>query len=166
MAKSMQDAVNDFRAVSAKIARLESRVPAIIGNVALDIIEKNFDNESYDNGSGKVAWEPRKESTNEGYDRRYGVKGSVYSSSAPIQNQTSNLKDSIRKKVAARSVFIGFDTKKVPYGEALNEGDPAKNLPQRQFMPIEGEPENLAIMKRAYQKVRFEHEKILRPYKL
>lgn len=164
--KNMQDAVNDFRQVSAQIAKLESRVPAIIGNIALDTIEKNFDNESYDTGNGKIKWEPRKESTNKAYDKRYGVKGSVYSSSAPILNQTGDLKDAIRKRVAARSVFIGFDTKKIPYGEVHNEGDPAKNIPQRQFMPREGEPENTAIMKRVYQKVRFEHEKILRPYKL
>lgn len=164
--KNMQDAVNDFRKVSAELQKLNDRLPVVIGNVALATIAKNFETESYNDGSGAVKWEPRKAATNKAYDKRQGVKGSVFSSSAPILDQTSNLKDSIRKKVRARSVFVGFDTNKIPYGEVHNEGNPAKGIPRRQFMPRPTDPANYLIMRIILAKAKYEHEKILRPYKL
>lgn len=120
--KSLADALSDFRQAREKMQRLEDQTPNIIGVEALKVIDQNFENESYDSGTGKTRWEARASSTNKGYDSRSGVQGSVFSSSNPILQQTGNLRDSIKKKVQGRTVFIGVNLDKVPYAKIHNEG--------------------------------------------
>lgn len=164
--KDLNDALKDFREAWIAMEKLNSKLPTVAGVEALRVIEKNFDNESYDTGNGKVKWEARSEKTNAAYDKRYGVRGSVFNSANKLLRQTGNLFDSIRKRVAGMVVFIFFDTKKVPYGQVHNEGDSEKNIPQRQFMPMPNEPENPAIMKALFRKYSFERERIMRKFKV
>lgn len=164
--KDLNDALKDWREAVAAMEKLNSKLPTIAGVEALAVIEKNFNSESYDTGSGKIKWEERSSKTNAAYDKRYGVKGSVFSSSNKLLRQTGNLFDSIRKRITGAVAFIFFDTKKVPYGQVHNEGDAAKNIPQRQFMPMPNEPENPAIMKALYKKYLFERDKIMRKFKV
>lgn len=163
--KDLKDALSDWRKAVEQIEKLNSRMPTIMGNEALKVIDKNFENESYDTGSGKEKWEQRSAKTNAQYDsRKGGLKGSVFNSANKILQQTGNLRDAVRKKVYNASVFIGVDLKRIPYAQAHNEGN--EYLPQRQYMPIEGEPENPAIMIAVLKKIKFEHEKIMRIFKL
>jgi len=116
--RGISKALRDLAEAKEKLGRLEQRAPNIVGVESVEWVHENFQKESYE---GKK-WKPRAPSTNAGYDRRNGVKGSVFNSDSPILYQTGNLYDAIRKIVTGTKVFIGFNTDKVPYGIVHNEG--------------------------------------------
>jgi phage gpG-like protein len=192
--KTLEDALKEFRTVREKMEKLNARTPTIIGNECLRVIDQNFINQSYDTGHGRTKWAKRADATNKGYDRRSGVKGSVFNSSNPILEQTGNLRDGIKKKVINRSVFIGVNLLKVPYAQIHNEGGTivmrnvmhfGKNgrwvrkenssykrvrkvtikMPQRQYMPTPMEGANPAMLKAAGKKLQYEQSKIMKPFK-
>lgn len=162
--KDLNDALKDWRKVREDMEKFATRTPNIIASEALKVIDENFEKEGYDNGNGFVPWEPRAEVTNKAYDKRYGVKGSVFNSGNKILQQTGNLRDGIRKKVTNYLIWIGFSTQKIPYGQAHNEGVPGKT-PQRQFMPIPGEGPSPKILTRAFAKVKAERDRIMKIFK-
>jgi len=116
--RDLARALQDLRDAKQQMSKLEDRAPTIAGVEGIKWIQENFQKESYD---GKK-WKPRSDRTNAAYDRRSGVKGSVFNSGNPILRQTGNLFDAIRKKITGTKVFLGFDTGKVPYGVVHNEG--------------------------------------------
>lgn len=105
-----------------QMERLDAQTPNILGTEALNVIHKNFKDESYDTGFGKTRWPARSPKTNKAYDKRYGVKGSVFNSSNPLLQQTGNLYDGIKKRILGRTVWIGVNLMKVPYAQIHNEG--------------------------------------------
>lgn len=189
--RDLQRALDNFRRAQKEVVKYTEDLPRQIGIAAIQWIHDNFERQGYEGKS----WEPRDPKTNASYDKRHGVKGSVFNSANPILRQTNNLYDAIRKQVMSRSVFIGFDTNKVPYGKIHNEGGKIQKsagfkaiyfaggrfakegtgegriamtsaheveMPQRQFMPVPGEPENPAIMKAVVQKLQRKVNRIMR----
>lgn len=120
--QSISDLLSDFRKARQEYEKHLSNAPRIIGSEALKVIDKNFDNESYDTGRGREKWKPRADATNKAYDRRGNYKGSVYNSKSKILQQTLNLRDGVKKKESKNSVFIGINLLKVPYAQIHNEG--------------------------------------------
>lgn len=116
--RGIEQARVDVHAAREALRILEEKALRIIGREAVAWIEENFDKQGYDGSP----WQKRSPATNKAYDKRYGVKGSVFSSENPILKQTGNLKDSIRYKVNGVMVFVGFNTDRVPYGRVHNEG--------------------------------------------
>lgn len=161
--KSMLDAIRDFSKARQAMKAFQGRIPDIIGHEAINDIHKNFDNESYDNGLSVTLWPARSAKTNEQYDKRYGVKGSVFNSANPLLKQTGNLKDSIEYMVRNGGVKIVVDLDKVPYAQVHNEG--SDHIPQRQYMPMGNEPPSQGLLKRVQKKVDYERDKIMAPFK-
>lgn len=120
--RDLSDLLSDWRKARQAYEKHLDNAPRIIGSEALKVIDKNFDNESYDTGTGKEKWKPRADSTNRSYDLRGNYKGSVYNSKSKILQQTLNLRDGITRKIQQKSVFIGVNLLKVPYAKIHNEG--------------------------------------------
>lgn len=133
--KDLRDALNDIREARQMMEKLNDRLPDIIGVEALAVIDKNFDNESYDTGNGKIRWKERTPATNRAYDNRSGgLKGSVFNSGSKLLDQTGNLRSGIRKKREGRNVFIGVNLLKVPYAQIHNEGGSISIKARRQTL--------------------------------
>lgn len=115
---SLKQLLRDLANVNKGLKDLEEKAPRIAGVEAVKWIHKNFEQQAY---KGKK-WKPRSPKTNKSYDKRSGVKGSVFNSANPILRQTGNLFDSIRYRVVNRFTFVGFNTNRIPYGEIHNEG--------------------------------------------
>jgi phage gpG-like protein len=142
---------------------VEAKAPRIIGNEAVRLVKENFRIEAYDSGSGVTKWPPRKASTNNRYDKRTGVKGSVFNSDKKLLDQTGNLKDSIHYELKPKGVLIGSDLTIIPYAQIHNEGGngmawgrvPFK-MPERKYMPAPNEPPNPKMLKAITAKIDYE----------
>lgn len=177
--RGLEEALKDYRKAVSDTVRLTNNIPRILGVEMVEWIHDNFRKESYLGAK----WEPRKPETNAAYDRRTGVKGSVFNSANPILRQTGNLFDAIRYHVEGRFVFVGFDTNKIPYGQVHNEGGQfttrtqsimsaggrfafkeGVHMPKRQFMPIPGEEIPETAWRRLTRKFIFERDRIWRKF--
>ena len=128
--KPLSQLKRDFAAKSREMEQLIKDAPRIVGLESVKVIRENFDNQGFEGSP----WKDRSAKTNEMYDKRIGVKGSVYKSSNPILMQTRNLYSSIKFKALGNSVFIGVNLNLVPYAKVINEG--SGNQPKRQYMGI------------------------------
>jgi phage gpG-like protein len=170
--RTLGQLINDWKISRGALKKLEERTPSIIGNEAVRAIKNNFRIQGYDSGTGVTAWKPRSPETNKRYDKRTGVKGSVYQSSNPLLKQTGSLYNSVKYKVNGNLVFVGVDLGLVPYAQKMNEGGPGKwgknstNTPARPFMPKNNEPPNPKILKAVFNKIKSEREKALQNFKL
>lgn len=115
---TLKQLLADMRRFNEGMQKLDEAAPRIAGVEAVKWVRKNFTNQSY---KGRK-WKPRSPKTNKAYDRRSGVKGSVFNSSNPILRQSGNLMDAQRYRVVNRTTYIGFDTNRIPYGVIHNEG--------------------------------------------
>lgn len=168
--RSLSQLLADWRAANSRLQNMQ--VPRIIGNVAVRVVKDNFRLQGYDSGTGVKKWPARKDSTNKRYDKRYGVKGSVYQSSNPVLSQTRNLKDSVKYKADERRVDVGVNPSLIPYAEIHNKGGQGKawgkysfKMEQRKFIPADGEPPNPKILNAAQKKIVSERNKIMKEFK-
>lgn len=115
---SLKQLQEDLAKLTRELNKLDEAAPKVAGVEAVRWINGNFQRESYKG----VKWKPRSPKTNKSYDKRNGVKGSVYNSANKILQQSGNLRDSIRSRAVGRTAFVGFDTNRIPYGQIHNEG--------------------------------------------
>lgn len=132
--RSMARLLADWRASKQRMDLIINDLPRMVGKEAVGVIKENFLLQGYDDGNTFQMWKKRQPSTNRGYDRRNGVKGSVYSSSNPVLHQSGNLENSIDYKVDKTfisgsagtaleiKVFIGSNLDIIPYAKIHNEG--------------------------------------------
>jgi phage gpG-like protein len=166
--------LGDWRRASEEIIALVDKLPRVIGNIAVKEVKNNFTIQGYDSGAGVQQWEPRKDSTNKRYTKRYGVKGSVFQADNKILLQTRNLYNAIRYKATKNSVTIGVNLDLVPYAKIHNEGGQGNafgkasfTMPKRQFMPMPSDTmANPKIMAAAGKKIIFERDRILKKFNL
>lgn len=172
----------DFQRARQDFEKVSKDLPRVIGIISVKEVRENFRRQSYTGPNGIEQWQPRKASTNAQYDRgrvansrtgklskyRTGknstFKGSVYSSSNPIQMQTLALFNSIQYKILGGYVFVGTNLSIVPYARALNEG--LGHEQRRQFMSFGNQPINPMIVRNVTQKLDFETKKALGKFKL
>jgi hypothetical protein len=149
--------------------KLQGQLPRIIGNESVKVVKQNFVLQGYDSGTGVNSWAARSEATNKRYDKRYGVKGSVYQSGNPLLKQTLDLYNSVRYYLQSKSVTVGSDLTLVPYAKKMNEGGTGKwgnnetKTPARPFIPTD-QP-NAKILNRVQKKVASERDKALKDFK-
>lgn len=191
--KSLADLLADWRDAVKEAEKYNARTPNVIGNEVVKAVMRNFDSESYDTGTTKIRWPKRSEETDKAYDKRRGVKGSVFSSGNKLLQQTWNLRDGVKYRVNGQTIFVGVNIGKVPYAQIHNEGgkieikarsqvNPFQRegsaysktvkiaahtimMPQRQFMPMPGEKENPAIIKAVLRKLNFDMGRIMIKFK-
>lgn len=171
MPKSIAQLIADMKAARAAMKKLADDTPRIIGNTAVRVIKDNFRLQGYDSGSGVSSWKQRSQETNNRYNKRYGVKASVYQSSNPLLTQTKDLYNSIQYKVQGKLVFVGVDLGQIPYAKKMNDGGPGKwgkndtHTPARKYMPANGEPPNVKMLKQITKKVQSERDRALIEFK-
>lgn len=172
--KRLTDLLADFRGSKAQLEKLVADLPRIGGAEAVKVVKDNFRLQGYDSGSGVTKWPERSAATQALYDKRVWVKGSVYSSTRRLLEQTMALLNAIKYDEQGRKVRIGVDLSLVPYAQYMNEGVKDGSLgphhihtetPARQYMPLPGEPANPKIMKGIYAKVQYEADKALKVFK-
>jgi hypothetical protein len=177
--KPLSQLLTDWRNSRIALQKLDNDIPRIIGNEAVRAIKSNFKIQGYDNGRGVRGWVHRAAKTDKSYDRgknqtssgpsRYRTgknstyKGSVFSSSNPLEVQTHNLLNSVKYKAFGRRVFIGVDTGLVPYAKIQNEG--GRGIPARQYMPKPSDPPNPKMLKQIDRKIVSQREKALALFK-
>jgi phage gpG-like protein len=122
--KSLFDLINDIRAKSAAMKKLQDDFPRIIGVESVKIIKQNFKLQAYDSGTGVKLWTKRAKVTDTAYSYNRNAsyrtpvlgkkskyqnpyKGSVVNASRPLLTQTGNLRDSINYQVTGKTVIIG-----------------------------------------------------------
>lgn len=160
----------DWRASHQRMQLVETNMPRMVGAEAVKVVKENFDLQGYDNGRGIHKWPARESSTNKRYDRRGGVKGSVFSSSNKILYQTGDLKNSIDYQVNGKLVTIGVNLAIIPYAKIHNEGGPGSAyghpfvMKQRQYMPLPADPPNLKIMRAIKEKVAYETAQAMKTF--
>lgn len=121
--KDLRDAIQDIRQARENMEKLNDRLPDMIAIEALNVIDENFERESYNSGNGITRWPARSPKTNKAYDRRSGgLKGSVFNSGNKILQQTGNLRAAVRKTRKGNKVFIGVNLLKITYAQIHNEG--------------------------------------------
>jgi hypothetical protein len=171
MAKSLAQLLVDMKAAKEAMKKLQGNIPRIIGNEAVKVIKQNFALQGYDSGAGVTAWPQRSPATNHRYNKRYGVKGSVYQSTNPLLKQTGILYNAIQYKIQGKLVYIGVDIGAVPYAEKMNTGGPGKwgknatNTPARKYMPAKNEPPNTKMLRAIIKKIKSERDRALAPFK-
>lgn len=169
--KSLSQLLTDWRTAQGNMRKLQGNIPKIIGNVSVRVVKDNFKQQGYDSGTGTAAWPKRKPETDKRYDKRKGVKGSVYQSSNPLLTQTRNLYNSVKYYLQGKGVTVGVDLTLVPYAEKMNKGGAGNwgknktNTPARKFIPENSEGPNVKILKRVQKKVETEREKALKDFK-
>lgn len=169
--KDLQHLLSDWRIARNNMQRLQDNLPRIIGNESVKVVKDNFKLQGYDSGTGVKSWPARSRTTNDRYDKRYGVKGSVYQSGNPLLTQTKDLYNAVRYYLQSKSVTVGVDLILVPYAEKMNDGGTGtwgKNTtktPARKFIPGPNEQPNVKILKRVQKKVESERDKALKPFK-
>jgi phage gpG-like protein len=167
--RSIRDLINDWKIAKGALKQLEQKTPRIFGSIAVGTAKDNFRLQGYDSGTGVSSWAPRSQTTNTRYDKRQGVKGSVYQSTNQILKQTSNLYNAIQYKVQGKLIFIGVNEDVIPYAKKMNEGGPGKwgknatSTPARPYMPTD-QP-NAKMLKKVVKKLESEREKALRNFK-
>jgi hypothetical protein len=122
--KDLKDLVNNWNKAKADYLKLERDKTRLAGITGVKVVKQNFIKGGFDSGQGFEKWQERKPSTDLAYDRRYGVKGSNYSSKHKVLLQTRNLFNGVRYVVQnLNKVFIGvdLDPSKVPYAQFVNE---------------------------------------------
>lgn len=99
-------------------------------------------------------------------------KGSTYQSSNPLLLQTRTLFRGITYFPGNNKVTIGVDPNLIVYAQKMNEGGRGKwgkkaqtFTPARPFMPRPGQPANPKIMRWVANKVNYEREKIMMPFR-
>lgn len=156
--KSIQDLLNDFSKAKEAMEKLHTTsLPKIIGNEAVKVVKDNFKLHGYDNGQGVTLWDERLPATNKAYDKRHGVKGSVYNSSNPLLMQTRNLFNGVKYLATNGVINIGVNLSIIPYAEYVNQ--------TRKYMPAGEEPPNAKILKGIEKKYLSEREKIMGVFK-
>jgi phage gpG-like protein len=169
--KPISTLIAEMKAAKEAMKKLESQIPRIIGNEAVKVIKDNFRLQGYDSGSGVTKWMPRSPETNYRYNKRYGVKGSVYQATNPILKQTGVLYNSVQYKVQGKLVFVGVDLGLVPYAQKMNDGGRGKwgknttFTPKRKYMPSNNEPPNAKMLKKIIKKIGAERDRALAPFK-
>ena len=161
--KSLSQLLTDWRQSRQAMETLNNNLPRIIGTSAVKVVKENFKLQGYDSGTGVNGWEARNPKTDKAYDKRHGVKGSVYQSSKPLLEQTRNLYNSVKYAVMNKLVNIGVDLGLIPYAKRMNEG--GGGIPPRKYIPGPGEPPNPKILKAIYKKVDFERDKAMNIFK-
>lgn len=120
MGKKLSD---DLEIIANKINKFsKEELPEKIRNLAQENIDQSFEKEQYQDGKSSK-WEGRK---NEGESSRTERRAILVKSAELIQSTEATIEGS--------TIVIGSDTK---YAQRHNEG--LKDMPKRQFMPIEGE---------------------------
>lgn len=169
--KSLSQLINDMRSARAAMKKLEEDTPRIIGSAAVKVVKNNFKIQGYDSGAGVKTWPKRSPDTNKRYDKRKGVKGSVYQSSNPILKQTGVLYNSVDYKVKGKLIFVGVNEDVVPYAQKMNDGGPGTwgknktNTPARQYLPRPNEGPNLKMLRIIKNKINSERDRALAPFK-
>lgn len=172
--KKLSDLLTDFRGSKQQLETLVKNMPRIAGSVAVKIVKDNWRIQGYDSGTGVTKWPDRTAATNELYDKRVWVKGSVYNSSRRLLEQTMALFNAVKYDLLAGKVRIGVDLSLVPYAQYVNEGVKDGSLgphhihtetPPRQYMPKPGEPPNPKIFAAIEKKVKYEADKALKVFK-
>lgn len=161
--KSLNELLADWRKSRVEMEKLNTDLPRIIGTVAVKLVKENFKLSGYDSGTGVKGWEGRSVKTNKAYDKRRGVKGSVYQSSNPLLMQTRNLYNSVKYGAQGKVVTIGVDTGLIPYAKRMNEG--GGGIPARKYIPANGEQPNIKILKKVYRKIDSSRDKIMQNFK-
>lgn len=161
--KSLNQLLSDWRGATARMEKLQNDTPRIFGNESVKVVRENFKLQGYDSGSGVNGWEERDEKTNEAYNKRHGVKGSVYNSNNPLLTQTHNLYNSIKYKILNTVVNIGVDLGIIPYAQKMNEG--GDGVPARQYIPKEKEGPNPKILRKVLKKITSERGKAMSLFK-
>lgn len=161
--KSLNQLLTDWRQAEAAMKKLQTNTPRIVGNESVKAVKDNFKLQGYDSGSGVAGWEARSDKTNEAYDKRHGVKGSVYQSSNPVLYQTHNLYNSIKYKIAGTVVKIGVDLGIIPYAEKMNEG--GDGVPARKYIPKEEDGPNKKILRNVLKKITSQRDKAMNMFK-
>jgi hypothetical protein len=169
--KTIAQLIADMKAAKEAMKKLQADIPRIIGNESVKAIKDNFRLQGYDSGTGVSSWKARSQATNTRYDKRKGVKGSVYQSSNALLKQTGVLYNAVQYKVQGKLVFVGVDLGAVPYAKKMNDGGPGKwgknatNTPPRKYMPANGEPPNAKMLKRVVKKIGSERDRALNNFK-
>lgn len=151
----LSNLIQDLNVQKELIKSFEQKFAVISGEEGVKFIRDNFNKQRYE----QISWVPRHKLTNKTYDKHPFYKGTVYSSRKPLLQQTGALKKSIRfiKKgkqaeigvLGGKSVVKGISSEIAKYAKEHNEGaqnvrwkhikSTIPDLPQRQFMPREGE---------------------------
>lgn len=169
--KNLQQLIDDWRFARKGLEKLTANMPRIIGAEGVRFVKSNFKVQGYQGAGGVKTWPGRAKVTNDRYDSRAGVKGTVYNSSSPILQQTLNLYNGIKYTVGTKIVFIGVDQTLIPYGKKMNEGGPghwgknATNTPARQYLPKDGEPMPPLMMQMILRKMNRERDTALGKFK-
>jgi len=173
--KNLNDLLKDWRGTETEMQTLVKALPRIVGSEAVKSVKDNFRLQGYDSGTGVVKWKERSAATQSLYDKRVWVKGSVYSSTRKLLEQTMALFNGIKyDQIGTGRVRIGVDINLVPYAQYMNEGVTDGSMgphhihteiPPRQFMPRPGEPPNPKIMAAVEKKVIYERDKALQTFK-
>jgi phage gpG-like protein len=121
--KSLQDLQKRFQEIKSGIeTKIKNDISRKVGIEAVKMAKQNFKDQGFTTGSGTNSWEKRKPSTNKAYDKRRGVKGTVFRSSNPILRQTGKLYNSIHYEIIDKLIWIGLNEKEMPYGRIHNDG--------------------------------------------
>ena len=153
----MSQLIQDWRQAQKQMEKLVANQTRIIGNESVKVVKQNFIIQGYDTGTGVKAWDERKPSTNKAYDKRHGVKGSVYNSGNPLLLQTRNLYNAVKYKASNKLVQIGVDLGLIPYAEKMNE--------TRQYIPTETEGPNRKILGKVKDKIKREQDLAMQNFK-
>lgn len=170
--KTINQLIADWKVTRGALKQLEANTPRIFGAESVKVIRQNFSLQGYDTGAGVTSWKPRSVDTNLRYDKRSGVKGSVYQSSNQLLKQTGNLYNAIQYKIKGKLIFVGVDASTIPYAQKMNEGGPGKwgknatDTPARQYLPKKSEGPNAKILKAVLKKLTSERQKALKNFKL
>lgn len=179
---SLEQLLSDFQRARSDFEKVSKDLPRIIGVESKKAAKNNFALQGYLGPSGLEKWEVRKPATNAAYDKgktrdlktgklskyRSGknanFKGSVFSSSKPILEQTMDLYNSIDYKIAGGYVFVGVNLALVPYARAHNEG--LHHEPKRQFLPFGNQQIPAHWVANINKKLDFETQKALGKFKI
>lgn len=161
----------DWRASKQRMDLIIKKLPRMVGHEAVAVVKENFLLQGYDDGRSFKMWPSREPSTNKRYDKRYGVKGSVFSSSNPVLHQTGDLENSLDYKVVnEKTVFIGSNLAVIPYAKIHNEGGRGTAyghpfvMKQRKYMPLPGDPPNQKILRAIQEKLKYETAQAMKTF--
>lgn len=119
--KNILDAINDIRQKRKEFEQLKKDSPRIAGVITVNVLKENITIHHGFKDNGVQKWAERKPSTNKAYDTSPQYKGSVYSSSNPLLNQSKLLLSSFDYIVTGTRVKIGCNTTICPYAVHVNE---------------------------------------------